>query len=124
MLQRAALYLRVSSMDKQTIECQRPEVEQLARARGLHVVSVYEEQASAAKHRPEYEKMLRDAKKGSFNVLIVWAIDRFGRSMTRNLGDVLELDRIGVQVVSVRESWLDTGGPVRESIDRDLFLGR
>jgi DNA invertase Pin-like site-specific DNA recombinase len=33
--------------------------------------------------------------------------------MVGNLQDVLELDRVGVQVVSVRESWLDTGGPVR-----------
>ena len=33
--------------------------------------------------------------------------------MTGNLADVLELDRIGVQVVSVRESGLDTGDPVR-----------
>ncbi|MGH7295365.1 MAG: recombinase family protein [Polyangiaceae bacterium] len=109
---RAALYYRVSS-DEQSTECQRPEVEQLCRGRGLHAVAVYEEQASAAKHRPMYEKMLKDAKKGVFNVLIVWAIDRFGRSMTANLGDILELDRIGVQVVSVRETWLDTGGPVR-----------
>ncbi len=46
------------------------------------------------------------------DTLIVWALDRFGRSMTGNLTDVLELDRIGVSVVSVRESWLDTGGPV------------
>jgi DNA invertase Pin-like site-specific DNA recombinase len=44
---------------------------------------------------------------------MIWAIDRFGRSMTANLGDILELDRVGVQVVSVRETWLDTGGPVR-----------
>ena len=110
---RAALYLRVSS-DQQSTECQRPEVEQLCRGRGLHVVAVYEEQASAAKHRPEYEKMLKDAKRGEFSVLVIWAIDRFGRSMTRNLADVLELDRVGVQVVSVRETWLDTGGPVRD----------
>ena len=33
--------------------------------------------------------------------------------MVGNLQAVLELDRIGVQVVSVREPWLDTGGPVR-----------
>jgi DNA invertase Pin-like site-specific DNA recombinase len=63
MPQRAALYLRVSSSDKRTIECQRPEVTQLARARSLHVVKVYEEQASAAKKRPEYERMMKDAKK-------------------------------------------------------------
>ncbi len=109
---RAALYLRVSS-DTQTTECQRPDVERLAGARGLQVITVYEEQASAAKKRPEYDKMMRDAKRGVFDVLVVWALDRFGRSMTGNLADVLEMDRIGVQVVSVRETWLDTGGPVR-----------
>jgi DNA invertase Pin-like site-specific DNA recombinase len=63
MKSRAAIYLRVSS-DKQTIENQRPEVEQLARARGYTLAAVYEEQASAARHRPEYEAMLKDAKKG------------------------------------------------------------
>ena len=108
----AALYLRVSS-DTQTTDCQRPEVEQLAKARGYTVVHVYEEQGSAAKHRPMYERMLRDAKRGMFGTLVIWALDRFGRSMICNVGDVLELDRVGVQVVSVRESWLDTGGPVR-----------
>jgi DNA invertase Pin-like site-specific DNA recombinase len=64
-------------------------------------------------YRPQYEQMLKDAKRGRFQVLVVWALDRFGRSMVGNLQDVLELDRIGVQVVSVREPWLDTGGPVR-----------
>ena len=112
MTQRAALYLRVST-DRQSTENQRPEVEQLARARGYTVAHVYEEQASAAKHRPMYEQMLKNARRGKFDVLVVWAIDRFGRSMNGNLTDVLELDRIGVTVVSVRESWLDTGGPVR-----------
>jgi DNA invertase Pin-like site-specific DNA recombinase len=112
MTQRAAVYLRVST-DKQSTENQRPEVELLARTRGYTVVKVYEEQASVAKKRPAYERMMKDAKRGVFDVLIVWAIDRFGRSMVGNLGDVLELDRVGVQVVSVRESWLDTGSPVR-----------
>ena len=111
---RAALYLRVSKADgSQTVENQRPEVEQLVRARGFEVVHAYEEQASAAKHRPKYEAMLKDARRGRFQVLVVWALDRFGRSMVGNLQDVLELDRLGVQVVSVREAWLDTGSPVR-----------
>ena len=108
----AAIYLRVSS-DQQTTDCQRPDVEQLARARGHRVVHVYEERVSAGKHRPMYEKMLADAKQGKFKVLVIWALDRFGRSMTANLNDVLELDRLGVEVVSVRETWFDTGGPVR-----------
>ena len=57
--------------------------------------------------------MLKDARRGKFAVLVIWALERFGRSMIGNLSDVLELDRIGVTVVSARETWLDTGGPVR-----------
>ncbi|MGO8996496.1 MAG: recombinase family protein [Polyangiaceae bacterium] len=111
---RAALYLRVSKSDgSQSVENQRPEIEQLAAARGFEVVHVYEEAASAAKHRPEYEQMQKDARRGKFGALVVWSLDRFGRSMVGNLQDVLELDRIGVTVVSVRETWLDTGSPVR-----------
>jgi DNA invertase Pin-like site-specific DNA recombinase len=109
---RAALYYRVST-DDQSTALQRHEVEQLVRARGYEVVAVYEEHVSAAKARPEHEKMMKNAKKGVFDTVVVWALDRFGRSMTGNLADVLELDRIGTKVVSVRESWLDTGGPVR-----------
>ncbi len=111
---RAALYLRVST-DRQETECQRPEVEQLARTRDFEVVKVFEETMSAAKVRPEYAKMMKDARRGAFDVIVVWAIDRFGRSMIGNVSDVLELDRVGVQVVSVRESWLDTGSPVSVS---------
>lgn len=112
MSRRAALYLRVST-DKQHSENQRPEVEQLARARGFEVVKVYEEAASAVKHRPGYTQMMKDAKRGVFDVLVIWAIDRFGRSMSGNLNDVLDLDRIGVTIISVQESWLDTSSPVR-----------
>jgi len=53
------------------------------------------------------------AYRGDFEVVLVWSLDRLGRSMTGNLEAVLELDRCGVEVVSVREPWLDTGGPVR-----------
>lgn len=109
---KAAIYLRVSSA-KQTTENQRPDVERVVSARGLEVVAVFEEQASAVKRRPEFERMMNDARRGRFAVLVVWALDRFGRSMEGNLRDVLELDRLGVQVVSVREPWMDTGGPVR-----------
>jgi putative DNA-invertase from lambdoid prophage Rac len=109
---RAALYLRVST-DEQSTDNQRPELEQLARVRGLEIVAVYEEQASAAKTRERFDAMRADAHRGAFDVLLVWALDRFGRSMVGNLGAVLELDRRGVQVVSAREAWLDTGGPTR-----------
>lgn len=109
---KAAAYLRVST-DGQTVDNQRPELVELARARRLDVVRWYEEQASAAKRRPVFDQVLADAHAGRFSVLLIWALDRFGRSMAGNVNAVLELDRKGVRVVSVRESWLDVDGPVR-----------
>jgi DNA invertase Pin-like site-specific DNA recombinase len=110
---RAALYLRVST-DEQTAANQRPDVERLTASRGLAIVETYEETASAAKKRPVFERMMADAKARRFDVLVVWALDRFGRSMAGNVADALALDKAGVKLISVREPWLDTGGPVRD----------
>ena len=108
---RAALYLRVST-DRQTAENQLAEVRQLALARGYAAV-VYEEVESAAKARPVLDRMLADVRAGRVQAVAVWALDRLHRSMTGAIGTVLELDRLGVPVMSVREGWLDTSGPVR-----------
>jgi putative DNA-invertase from lambdoid prophage Rac len=112
MISTCALYLRVSS-DGQSLENQRPDLLKLAQVRGLDVITVYEEKISAAKARPAFERMMADAHRGKYKSLLVWSLDRFGRSMSGNLAAVLELDRIGVQVISVNESWLDTSSPVR-----------
>jgi DNA invertase Pin-like site-specific DNA recombinase len=107
----AAVYLRVST-DKQTVENQRAEVEQLARARGYEP-SFYEETESAAKARPVFDRMLKDARAGRVQAIAVAALDRMHRTMRGSIEDVLEMDRLGVRVLSVREGWLDTEGPVR-----------
>lgn len=107
----AAAYVRVSS-DKQTAENQVAEVRQLAVARGFEPV-VYEEVESAAKARPVLDRMLADVRAGRVQAVAVWALDRLHRSMTGAINTVLELDRLGVPVLSVREGWLDTTGPVR-----------
>lgn len=111
-MNRAAIYLRVST-DEQTTENQLPEIRRLARARKLRIVAWYQETASAAGERHELAKLLEHARKGAFDLVLVWSLDRFGRSMFGNLRDVLELERVGVRVVSVRESWLDVDGPTR-----------
>jgi putative DNA-invertase from lambdoid prophage Rac len=110
---RAALYFRVSSA-LQTTALQKPEVEAVVAARGLTVAATYEEQASAVKRRPAFEAMMAAARAGEFDVLVVWALDRFGRSLAGNINDLLALDKLGVKVVSVREPWMDTAGPIRE----------
>ena len=75
---RAAIYLRVSK-GEQTNENQRPDVARVVETRRLELVTEYEEKASAAKVRPQFDKMMRDAHRGAFDVLVVWALDRFGR---------------------------------------------
>lgn len=110
---KAAIYVRVSTAEQTTL-AQMPDIQALVAARGYAVVETYEEQASAVKTRPAYERMMADARAGRFKVLVVWALDRFGRSLAGNVNALLALDKMGVTVVSVREPWLDTAGPVRE----------
>ncbi len=109
---RAGLYLRVSTGHQDTAN-QRPEVEQLARTRGLEIVDTFEENISATKERAQFNRMMAAAHAGQLDVIVVWSLDRFGRSMLGNIQAIIELDRLGVEVVSIREPWLDSGGPTR-----------
>jgi len=110
---RSVIYVRVSTQD-QTVENQKPELLQLAEARGFEIVEVIEEVMSAAKQRPGFERVMLLARKGMVNAVIIFALDRIGRSMIDNLQVVLELDRLGVEVISSREPWLQMQGPVRQ----------
>lgn len=94
-----------------------PEVEQLARSRGCEIAAVFEEGASAVEKRSDYDRIMKDkdAKKAPSTCSSCGRSTASAASMIGNLTDVLELDRIGVRVVSVRESWLDTSGPVTNS---------
>jgi len=106
-----AVYLRVST-DKQTTANQLEAVRALALARGYEPV-LFEEVESAAKHRPVLEAVMEAARRGEVVAVAVAAIDRLDRSMVGSITRILELDRLGVRVLSVRETWLDTDSPAR-----------
>lgn len=110
-IMKAAVYVRVST-DRQTVQNQLADLERLAQARGYEVI-VYEEVESAAKARLVLDRLLADARAGRVQAVAVWALDRLHRSMVGAIQTVLELDRLGVRVLSARESWLDTDSPVR-----------
>lgn len=111
---KAAIYLRVSKKDgSQSVENQRPEVDQLAAGRGFQIVEVYEDRESAVRRRPAFERMMADARKGRFRVLIIWGLDRLGRGFTC-FDAFRELARVGVKVISVREPWTEADGPALE----------
>ena len=81
---RAATYLRVSREDQIT-ENQRLVLAKVAEHRGWLIVQTYEDQGiSGAKgrdQRPAFDTMLKDAVRRRFDVLMVWSIDRLGRSV-------------------------------------------
>src|SRR4051794_7142973 len=96
---RAAIYLRVSTTG-QTVEDQRRELEQVAERRGWGVVEVYEDAGiSGAKgrgKRPGLDRMLNDAGRRKFDVVVAWAVDRMGRSLVDLLATIQHLDATGV----------------------------
>jgi putative DNA-invertase from lambdoid prophage Rac len=109
---RTALYLRVSTRDQHP-ENQRPELERFAAARGLELVRWFEEKESTRKTRPIFAQMMQEARQGQFRVLLVWRLDRFGRSLAQVLHDFAALQSWGVQLVSLHDPWLDSTGPMR-----------
>jgi putative DNA-invertase from lambdoid prophage Rac len=110
---RVAFYMRVST-EEQTTKNQHPELARMAAMRKLGVVREYRETMSAAKSRPTFDRMMADSRAGVFDVLIVWALDRFGRSMLGNLQAIIQLDKLGIVTMSARESWLELDGPARQ----------
>jgi DNA invertase Pin-like site-specific DNA recombinase len=110
---RAALYLRVST-DQQTTENQRLVLAKLAERRGFEIVREYEDAgisgASGREKRPAFDAMLKDAVRRRFDVLLVWSIDRLGRSVLHVAQAMAELDAAGVALVSEQQG-IDGTGP-------------
>jgi DNA invertase Pin-like site-specific DNA recombinase len=113
---RAAVYCRVSTLDQHP-ETQLMDLRQLADQRGFEVVKVYTDHGISGTRvrRPGLDEMLSDARRGRFQVLLIWSCDRIARS-TRHLLEVLdELTRLQIQFVSFREA-LDTSGALGRAV--------
>src|SRR6267143_4824940 len=111
---RAALYLRVST-DKQTVENQEIQLRQVAERRGWEVVEVYNDAGISGSKgradRPGLDQMLNDAGRRRFDIVLVWAIDRLGRSLIDLLGTVQHLEAVGVDLY-IDQQAIDTTTPM------------
>jgi DNA invertase Pin-like site-specific DNA recombinase len=114
-VKRAALYMRVSTLDQHP-ETQFYDLRELAKQRGFQIVQEYTDRISGAKaRRPGLDQMMRDARQRQFDVVLVWAGDRIARSVRHFLEVLDELNHLGVEFVSFREN-IDTGGPLGRAI--------
>jgi len=108
-MKRAALYVRVSSPD-QHIETQLCDLRPLAAAGGFEIVGEYSDTTSGSKAKgPGLDQLMFDARRGKFDVVMVWAFDRMARSVRHFLEVLDELNHLNIEFVSFREN-LDTGG--------------
>jgi DNA invertase Pin-like site-specific DNA recombinase len=101
--QRAAIYARVSTFD-QTTENQVIELRRYADTRGWTANEYVDQGVSGSTdHRPALDKLLRDAKRRRFDVLVCWRLDRLGRNLRHLILFLEELQALGVDFVSLAE---------------------
>ncbi len=101
---RVALYARVSTHDQQTIPLQLRAMRDYAARRGWAVAVQIKEVGSGASQRELRAKLLEAARRREIDVVLVWRLDRWGRSVTDLLATLQELEHLGIGFVSLTEA--------------------
>jgi DNA invertase Pin-like site-specific DNA recombinase len=101
---RAGLYARVSTNDQQTIPLQIRALREYATRRGWTIALQVKEVGSGASQRQVREKLLDAARRREIDVVLVWRLDRWGRSVADLLATLQELEHLGVGFVSLTEA--------------------
>jgi putative DNA-invertase from lambdoid prophage Rac len=101
---RAGLYARVSTNDQQTLPMQGHAMREYAARRGWTVAMQVRDVGSGAAQRQAREKLLEAARRREIDVVVVWRLDRWGRSVTDLLATLQELEHLGVGFISLIEA--------------------
>jgi DNA invertase Pin-like site-specific DNA recombinase len=123
-IRRAAIYVRVSTTNRtrdgngfeQNPEVQEVPLRQLAQQRGWTLTRVYSDRLSGAnENRPGLRSLMDDARRGLFDVVLVWRFDRFARSIEQLVLALAEFKALGIDFVSCQEA-LDTSTPMGKAM--------
>ena len=101
---RVGLYARVSTHDQQTIPLQIRALREYAARRGWTIAMQVKEVGSGGSQRQQREKLLDTARRREIDVVLVWRLDRWGRSVADLLATLQELEHLGVGFVSLTEA--------------------
>jgi putative DNA-invertase from lambdoid prophage Rac len=101
---RAGLYARVSSHDQQTLGLQSEAMAGYIKNRGWITTRQIEDVGSGSKDRPGRESLLSAARRREIDVIVVWRLDRWGRSVADLMTTLRELLDLGVGFVSLAEA--------------------
>ncbi len=107
-----ALYARVSTLNGQDPEMQLSELREYAARRGWTVHGEYVDHgiSGSKESRPELNRLTADAHRRAFDAVLVWKIDRYGRSLKHLVNALADLSAYGVAFVSFRDN-LDLSTP-------------
>jgi putative DNA-invertase from lambdoid prophage Rac len=105
---KCALYARVSTFD-QRCEMQLSELRRYAEARGWTIHKEYVDRgfSGTTKERPALKQCLADAKAHRFDAILVWKLDRWGRTVVQLSQDVHDFDSMGIRFIAI-EQGIDT----------------
>lgn len=108
-IRKCAIYTRVSTSE-QKVDSQLKQLKAFAFSQNHKVVEIYiDKMSGAVTQRPEFQRMLRDARMRKFEIILVSSLDRFSREgIVNTLTYLQRLKRYGVALKSIRESWCDT----------------
>ena len=101
---RAGLYARVSTLDQQTLPMQMRALREYAAKRGWIVAEECKEVGSGAVARAMRQRLIDSARRRDIDVVLVWRLDRWGRSVADLVSTLQELTALGVGFVSVTEA--------------------
>jgi len=98
---RVAIYARVSTT-VQDAGLQTRDLRQFADARGWQIEGEYVDAgvSGAKDSRPQLNRLMADAKRRRFDVVLVWKLDRFGRSLRHLVNALAEFESINIAFVS------------------------
>src|ERR1700674_1221557 len=109
---RVAVYSRVSTNHGQDPELQLRELREYTASRGLTVVQEYTDVgfSGSKDSRPALNQLMTDARRRRFDSVLVWKLDRFGRSLRHLVNALAELEALGLSFISLRDN-LDLSTP-------------
>jgi putative DNA-invertase from lambdoid prophage Rac len=101
---RAGLYARVSKHDQQTLPMQLTAMRDYARKRKWAVTVEIKDVGSGATARPKRETLIAAARRREIDLVLVWRLDRWGRSLVDLVNTLQELNALDVGFVSLSEA--------------------
>jgi DNA invertase Pin-like site-specific DNA recombinase len=109
------LYARVSTHEQQTLGLQRDAMAAYTQQRQGTVVLTVEEVGSGVNERRQRDVLMRAARRRDIDAIVVWRLDRWGRSLADLVGTLHELQALGVGFISLHEA-LDFATPTGRAL--------